>query len=65
MKDWGLSFQHKKSAKIFYKILKEGVSAPSSDEAEPGEDLLGKRDSLWSDDEEPRESEEGNGSSFL
>lgn len=60
MKDWGLSFQNKKSAKIFFKILKEGVPNQSSDESEPSEEMLGKRDSLWSDEEEPRESDEGN-----
>lgn len=59
MKDWGLSFQNKKSAKIFYKILKEGVSIHSNEESEPNEEFLGKRDSLWSDEEEPRESEDG------
>ena len=59
MKDWGLSFQNKKSAKIFFKILREGVPGHLSDEEEVKEDLLGKRDDLWSDEEDIQESEEG------
>jgi hypothetical protein len=59
MKDWGLSFQNKKSAKIFYQILKEGVITHSSDENLPNDELLGKRDSLWSDEEEVMVSDDG------
>ena len=59
MKDWGLSFKNRKSAKIFYQILKEGVPCVSSDEDPQKDHLLGKRDSLWSGDEVSPESEEG------
>ena len=62
MKDWGLSFQNRKSAKIFYHILKEGFAREGSQESQKSEDLLGKRDEMWSDEEdEARDaSEEGN-----
>ena len=59
MKDWGLSFKNKKSAKIFYQILKEGVISLSPDTSVPKDELLGKRDSVWSDDELIPPSEEG------
>lgn len=58
MKDWGLSFQNKKSAKIFFQILKEGVPN-SSNENTIHEDLLGKRDDLWSDDYDIPEPTQG------
>mgnify|MGYP001793029133 CR=1 FL=1 len=59
MKDWGLSFQNKRSAKIFYQILKEGVIRETSDSSSK-EDLLGKRSDMWSDEEpEPQGSDEG------
>ena len=46
MKDWGLSFQNEKSAKIFHKLI---MSRRSDFDFEDG-DLLGKRDNIWSDD---------------
>jgi hypothetical protein len=52
MKDWGLSFQNKKSAKVFYQILKEGyASDEGSDGSRHSDELLGKRSDMWSDDE--------------
>ena len=60
MKDWGLSFQNKKSAKIFFQILKEGIPHLSNEENIIHEDLLGKRDDLWTDEDDAHESEKGN-----
>ena len=59
MKDWGLSFQNKKSAKIFFKILKEGIPNSINEDEKLNDDLLGKRDDLWTEEEEHHESEQG------
>ena len=48
MKDWGISFEKEKSARIFYQILKEGKGYQDLEEKVG----LHKRGELWSGDSE-------------